>query len=68
MPEITTEELTIIENVLVTMREAIADDQSPEAQQMKQQIVEAEQIVSSKIEGSASQMSTQETAPAGPGV
>lgn len=50
MPEINESELTVIENVLVKVREAIAEDESPEAMAVKQEIIDAEQIVSSKLE------------------
>ena len=43
-------EWTTIENVLVKTREALADDDSPEATALKEQILEAEQIVSSKLD------------------
>ena len=52
MVDITEEELTIIENAFVTIREAIdTSSNDPQAQQIMQQIVEAEQIVSAKLGG-----------------
>ena len=69
MVDVTEEELTIIENVLVTMRENV-DTTTPEWQDMAQKIVEAEQIVSSKLDGSGSQQAAvgTDTSPSGPGV
>lgn len=50
MAEISDAELTTIENALVTIREALNQDNSPEAATVKQMIVEAEQIVSGKLD------------------
>lgn len=52
MPEISTEEVTTIENTLVTIREAIsqAGDNSPEVQKIMEMIIEAEQICASKLD------------------
>jgi hypothetical protein len=48
--EISDAELTTVENALVTIRQALEQDNSPQAQQVKQMIVEAEQIVSGKLD------------------
>jgi len=50
MAEYTDAESTTIENCLVTIREALSQDQSPQAQELMQMIVEAEQIVSAKLD------------------
>jgi hypothetical protein len=48
---ITEAELTKIENTLVTVREAIdQNNQSPEAQKIMGMIVESEQIISAKLD------------------
>jgi hypothetical protein len=48
--EISDAELTTIENTLVTIRDALSQDNSPEAASVKQMIVEAEQIISGKLD------------------
>ena len=50
MPEVSESELTIIENALVTIREAINEDNSPQAAEIKKIVMEAEQIVSGKLD------------------
>ena len=50
MAEISEAELTIIENALVTVRQAIEEDQSPAAMEVKKQILEAEQVISGKLD------------------
>lgn len=50
MAEISDSELTIIENALVTVTEAISEDASPQAEEIKKMIVEAQQIVSGKLD------------------
>jgi hypothetical protein len=71
MVDITEEELTIVENALervLTDLEAAATE-SPEAQELMQQVVDAQQIISSKIEGSSSDKSmAAEGSISGPGV
>jgi hypothetical protein len=49
MANITDEELTKIRDALAMVRDALTPDQSPEATQIKEKIVEAEQIVSAKL-------------------
>jgi hypothetical protein len=70
MVDITEEELTIVENALekvLTDLEAAGD--TPEAQALMQEIVDAQQIISSKIEGSSSDKSmAAEGSVSGPGV
>ena len=50
MVDISTEELTIIENFVVQVREALGEDESPEAMALKEAGLEVEQIVSGKID------------------
>ena len=50
MPEISESELTILENTLVKMREALVEDESPESMTLKNEIIESEQIISSKLD------------------
>jgi hypothetical protein len=50
MVDISESELTLIENAFVKMRDALAEDESPEATDIKQSILEAEQIVSGLID------------------
>ena len=55
MPEISTEEVTTIENTLVTIREAInqaGDNQSPEVQKIMEMIIASEKICESKLDPS----------------
>ena len=70
MPDISEEELVIVENALqkiLTDLEAAGD--SPEAQALMQEVVDAQQIISSKIEGSSSEKNmVAEASPSGPGV
>jgi hypothetical protein len=70
MPDISEEELVIVENALqkvLTDLESAGDN--PEAQALMQEIVDAQQIISSKIEGSSSDKSmAAEGSVSGPGV
>jgi hypothetical protein len=50
MVDISESELTLIENAFVRVREALGEDESPEAMQIKEAIIEAEQIVSGLID------------------
>jgi len=50
MAEITDAELTTVENALVTVREGLQNDGSPQTQKVMQMIVEAEQIISAKLD------------------
>jgi hypothetical protein len=49
MTDVNDAELTIIQNFVITAREALSQDNSPQAQEIKQTGVEVEQIVSSKL-------------------
>ena len=64
MADISEAELTTIENALESIIQALAADESPAASQLKQTAVEAQQIVSGKLdnggEGSADATTTDE--------
>ena len=70
MADISDEELVIVENAL----QRVLDDletagDTPEGQELMQEVVDAQQIISSKIEGSASgKEMIAEASPSGPGV
>jgi len=57
--------MILIENALVAAREYLAADTSEESAAVKQQIVEAEQVASGKIDG---QQASGDTAMGGPGM
>jgi hypothetical protein len=63
MAEYSDDESTTIENTLVTIREALSQDQSPQAQELMKMIVESEQIVSGKLDNANS--NTSSAVPAG---
>jgi hypothetical protein len=50
MVDISESELTLIENAFEKMRDALSQDESPEATDIKQSILEAEQIVSGLLD------------------
>ena len=54
MPDISEAELTLMENTIVKTREALSEDDSPEATQLKQDLLEIEQICSSKLDQTSS--------------
>lgn len=49
MTDVTDAELTLIRNFVVVVSDAISQDNSPQAQEIKKMGVEVEQIVSSKL-------------------
>jgi hypothetical protein len=57
MTDISDSELTTIQNALLYVREALAADQSAEGTNVKKQILEAEQIVTAKLDKGKSGMS-----------
>ncbi|MFI5424594.1 MAG: hypothetical protein ACHQXG_07370 [Nitrososphaerales archaeon] len=50
MANFTDSEITTLKNTLATVRDALKEDDSPMAQQLKNLIVDSEQIVSGKTE------------------
>ena len=71
MADLSDEELTIVENALERVLQDLeaAGDNNPEAQALMQEVVDAQQIISSKIEGSSSDKSmAAEGSISGPGV
>ena len=71
MADLSDEELTIVENALERVLQDLeaGSDNNPEAQALMQEVVDAQQIISSKIEGSSSDKSmAAEGSISGPGV
>ena len=72
MPEFSDDETVMIENAFQEVLDVIAQmEPSPEVEALAQKVVEAQQIVTSKIEGSGSDkagMMVGEAGPSGPGV
>ena len=52
MANITDSKLTTIQNAVVTTRQALEPDDSPQAQELKKLLIESEQILSGKLTGS----------------
>jgi hypothetical protein len=52
MTNVTDSELTTIQNAVVTTRQALEPDDSPQAQELKKMLIECEQILSGKLTGS----------------
>jgi hypothetical protein len=70
MVDVSDEELVMLENAFEETLNLLAEAEGdPKVEQVKQIVVEAQQIVSSKIEGSGSgKEMIQEASPSGPGV
>ena len=70
MVDVSDEELVMLENAFEETLNLLAEAEGdPKVEQVKQIVVEAQQIVSSKIEGSSSgKPAMAEAGPAGPGV
>ena len=70
MAEFSDDEMVMIENAFEEVLNLLAQaENTPEAEQTKMIVVEAQQIVSSKIEGSSSEKNmVAEASPSGPGV
>jgi hypothetical protein len=65
MAEVNDSELTTVENALEMVIQALSDNESPEAMQLKQTCVEAQQIITAKIENAAPGASESTGGPAG---
>ena len=70
MPEFSDDETVMIENAFQEVLDVLTQmEPSPEVEALAQKVVEAQQIVTSKIEGSGSEKNmVAEASPGGPGV
>lgn len=64
MVEISEDELTLIENALVSVQDAISEDTTDMGMALKQQVTEAIQVCSGKLDA---QQGVADTATGGPG-